>query len=138
MALTKIRGYQIALTFNSKTVVGTTADTFAGGGVLKESIQKSDQGIKTSENFGFEGTISVSAFVHSGAAGGTEMGMQELLEASKANTSGAFVLAFGTAGSPKATGTAYINSVSVNSNSEDYADCTIECRILAKPTYGTV
>lgn len=138
MALTKVRGYQILLTFGTKTMVGTTSDSFSGGGTLKESIQKSDAGQKTRTNVGFEGTISVSAFVHTGAAGGTEMGIEELLTAAKNNTSGTFVLSFGTTGSPKWTGTAYVTSVSVNSNSEDYADCNIELAIKAKPTQGTV
>ena len=138
MALTKVRGYQIALTFGSKTIVGTTSDSFSGGGVLKESIEKSDQGQRQFTNTGFEGSISVSAFVYTGAAGASEMGIKELLEASKNATQGAFVLSFGTTGSPKVSGTATVTSVTVNSNSEDYADCTIDMNIYAKPTFGTV
>lgn len=138
MALTKIRGYSILLTFATKSIVGTTSDTFSGGGTLKESIQKTDAGQKQYTNVGFEGTISVSAYVNTGLAGASEMGIEELLAAAKANTSGTFVLSFGATGSPKVTGTAYITSVTVNSNSEDYADCTIEMVVKAKPTFGTV
>lgn len=138
MALAKVRGYQILLTFGTKTIVGTTSDSFSGGGTLKESIQKSDAGQKNFTNVGFEGSLSVNAFVHTGAAAATEMGIEELLNAAKNNTSGTFVFSFGTTGSSKWTGTAYVTSVTVNSNSEDYADCSIELAIKEKPTQGTV
>lgn len=138
MALTKIRGYNVLLTFDGKTIVGTTSDSLNGAGTLKESIEKTDAGQKKYTNVGFEGSISVSAYVYTGTAGGTEMGIKELLTASKTNASGAFVLSFGTAGSPKVSGTAYVTGVTVNSNSEDYADCTIELTIKAKPTFGVV
>ena len=46
MALAKVRGYQILLTFGTKTIVGTTSDSFSGGGLSRKASKKVMQGRK--------------------------------------------------------------------------------------------
>lgn len=139
MANTKVKGYNIALTVGGKSIVGTTSDTFSGGGVLKESIQKSDAGYKQFTNAGFDGSISVNAYTHNGAAASGEMGVKELLTNARDNATGTFAIAFGTTlGDPKVTGTCTFLSCTVNSDSEEFSNCTVELAVKAKPTYTTV
>ena len=139
MALSKVKGYVIALTVNDKTIVGTTSDTFSGGGVLKESIQKSNAGQTQYTNAGFEGSLSVSAFVHNGAAATGEMNIENLMDYAGKNTTGTFELAFGVdSGDPLVTGTCTFMSCTVNSDSENYADCTVDLQVTSTPNIGTV
>jgi len=139
MALSKVKGYVIALTVNDKTIVGTTSDTFSGGGVLKESIQKSNAGQTQYTNAGFEGSLSVSAFVHNGAAATGEMNIENLMDYAGKNTTGTFELAFGTEpGDPLVTGTCTFMSCTVNSDSENYSDCTVDLQVTSTPNIGTV
>ena len=140
MALEKIKGYAIALTVSDKSIVGTTSDTFSGGGVMKETIQKSNAGQMQYSNAGFEGTLSVSAFVNNGAATTTgEIDIENLMDYCAQNTTGSFELAFGSkSGDPLVTGTCTFMSCTVNSDSENYADCTVELQITSTPTFTTV
>lgn len=139
MALSKVKGYNILLTIGAKSIVGTTSDTLSGGGVLKESIQKSDAGQTKYNNTGFEGTMSVSSFVGNGTAASGELGLKELMIAARDNATGAFIYTMGSDnGDPKITGTCTYTSITVNSNSEDYADCTIELGITSLPIFTTV
>lgn len=139
MALSKVKGYVIALTVNDKTIVGTTSDTFSGGGVLKESIQKSNAGQTQYTNAGFEGSLSVSAFVHNGAAASGEMNIENLMDYAGKNTTGTFELAFGTeTGDPLVTGTCTFMSCTVNSDSENYSDCTVDLQVTSTPNIGAV
>ena len=139
MALSKVKGYNIALTIGGKSIVGTTSDTFSGGGVLKETIQKSDQGQTQYSNAGFEGTLSISAFVYNGTAASGELNIEALMDNCGKNATGTFVLAFGTTvGDPKVTGTCTFTSCTVNSDSENHSDCTVEITITSIPTFTTV
>lgn len=139
MALSKVKGYVIALTVNDETIVGTTSDTFSGGGVLKESIQKSNAGQTQYTNAGFEGSLSVSAFVHNGAAASGEMNIENLMESAGKNTTGTFELAFGVEqGDPLVTGTCTFMSCTVNSDSENYSDCTVDLQVTSTPNIGAV
>lgn len=139
MANTKVKGYNILLTVGGKSIVGTTADTFSGGGVLKESIQKSDAGQTQYSNAGFEGTHSVNAFVYNGTAATGEINVESLMSNCATNATGTYVLAYGTtAGDPKITGTCTFDSFTLNSDSENYADCTVDITITSAPTVTTV
>ena len=138
MAHSKVKGYQVALTIGTDSIVGTTSDTFAGGGVIKEAIQKSDQGQTQYLNAGYEGTHSVNAFVYTGSEGANELGLASVLAACRDNTTGTYALALGSeSGDPLITGTCTYLSCTVNSNSEDYADCSVELQITAAPTVTT-
>lgn len=139
MANTKIRGYNILLTIGDKSIIGTTSDTFSGGGTLKESIQKSDQGFTQYSNAGYEGALSIASFVGNGTAATGEIGVEALLLACRDNTTGTFELAFGTtSGDPLVTGTCTYQSCTVNSDSENYADCTIDIKVTSLPIFATV
>ena len=139
MANTKVRGYNILLTVGGNSIVGTTSDTFAGGGKLKEAIQKSDAGQTQYYNSGYEGTISISSYVGNGTTGSNELGIENLLMYCRDNTTGTYALAFGTtSGDPKVTGNCTFMSCTVNSDSEEYADCTIDINITSVPTFTTV
>lgn len=140
MALSKVKGYNILLTASSKTIVGTTSDTFGGGGTYKDTIMKSDAGYTQYSNFGYEGNITVNAYTQNGQEASTgQMGVEDLMVACRDNTTGTFALAFGTAGGdPKVTGNFTFMSITVNSDSENYSDCSIEIKIVEKPTFTTV
>lgn len=140
MANTKVKGYVIALTVGDKTIVGTTSETFSGGGVLKESIQKSDSGQTQYANAGFDGNFSVSAFVYNGSPATTgELNIENLMDYCAKNTTGNFEFAFGSdSGDPLVTGTCTFMSCTVNSDSENYADCTVDLRVTSTPHVGTV
>lgn len=139
MSTSKVKGYNIVLTVGGKSIIGTTSDNFSGGGTTKESIEKKDLGIKQKENTGYEGKISVNANVRNGQADTGEMGIEDLLTACKNNTEAAFVLVFGTdSGDPKVTGNAVFMSCTVNSDSENYANCSVELQINELPSFTTV
>lgn len=139
MALSKVRGYNILLTVGGKSIVGTTSDTYAGGGILKESIMKTDAGQTQYANGGYEGTISISAFLHNGEPTTGQLSIENVLTYCRDNTTGTYQLAFGTtSGDPLITGNMTFMSCTVNSNSEDYADCTVDVNITSLPTFTTV
>jgi hypothetical protein len=139
MAHTKVRGYNILLTIGGKSITGTTSDTFAGGGKMKESIQKSDVGFTQYTNTGYEGTINVSSYVGNGTAATGEMNIEAILTACRDNTTGTFAIAFGTTGGdPKVTGSCTFLSCTVNSDSEEYSNCTIDLSVTSVPLFTTV
>lgn len=130
MALAKILGYNILLSVDSKKIAGTTSDTFTLAGKTEESIMKSDLGITRIDNIGHEGTFSVNAFVMKGSDTGY-MNVSDVMDHCADNDQASFLLTFGTAsGDAKVTGTAMWKSFTINSDSENYADMTIELQTV--------
>jgi hypothetical protein len=139
MALSKVRGYNILLTVDGKSIVGTISDTLSGGGTWKETLQKSDVGYTQYTNFGYEGTLSVNAYTPNGEGTTGQMDAEDLMKACRDSTTGTFIVAFGTdTGDPKVTGNCTFLTYTLNSDSEEYSDCTIELGIREKPTFTTV
>jgi hypothetical protein len=140
MALSKVKGYEIVLTVDGMSIIGTTNDTFSGGGVLKESIQKSDAGQTQYSNAGYEGNHSVNAFVYNGSPASTgEMNIETLMLKCATNATGAFEIDFGgDAGDKYVTGSVTFLSCSVTSDSENYAECTVDFSVTSKPGFPTI
>lgn len=127
MALAKELGYNILISFNGNKIAGTTADTFTLAGKADETIMKSDVGVKQYDNIGHDGTISVSAYVQKGSDTGW-MNVSDVMTACSVNTGMTFVMNVGgtSAWDCCVSGTAKFKSFSINSDSENYADMTIE------------
>lgn len=135
MALSKIKGYSILLDLNGSKIAGTTADTFNIAGVNEETLMKRDAGVKQVDNVSHEGKISVSAYVMKGSEAGW-MNVTDVMDACAQNTEITFTLAFGsaTSGNCKVTGTLMFSSFSINSDSEKYADMSIELESVGEIT----
>lgn len=126
MAATKVLGYNIILTIDSKKIAGTTADTFTLAGKTEETIMKSDSGVTRYDNIGHEGTFSVNAYVMKGTEEGW-MNVSDLMDHCADNDQLDFSFNPGsTTGYFNVTGKAMFRNFTVNSDSENYADMTIE------------
>lgn len=127
MGVAKELGYKILVAFDGKKIAGTTADTFTLAGKSEETIMKADLGVKQVDNIGHDGTFSVNAFVMKGTTEGW-MNVSDVMSACSINTGMAFVLTFGDgeAGDCKVSGTAKFKSFTINSDSEKYADMTVD------------
>lgn len=127
MAIAKELGYLILTTFDGKKIAGTTSDTFTLAGKSDETIMKSNVGVKQIDNIGHDGTISVNAYVMKGSDTGW-MNVTDVMSACAINTGMTFVMNFGgtDAGDTVVSGTAKFKSFTINSDSESYADMTVE------------
>ena len=134
MGVAKELGYNILLFLNSKKIAGTTSDTFTLAGKNEETIMKANVGVMQYDNIGHDGTLSVNAYVMKGTDADW-MNVSDVMTACSTNTGMTFVLRFGAGdgGDACASGTAIFKSFSINSDSENYADMTVELQ-----TQGTV
>lgn len=127
MAVAKELGYLILTTFDGKKIAGTTSDTFTLAGKSDETIMKSNVGTKQIDNIGHDGTISVNAYVMKGTEAGW-MNVVDVMTACATNTGMTFVMNFGgtAPGDAVSSGLAKFKSFTINSDSESYADMTVE------------
>lgn len=127
MAVAKELGYLILTTFDGKKIAGTTSDTFTLAGKSDETIMKSNVGTKQIDNIGHDGTISVNAYVMKGTEAGW-MNVVDVMTACATNTGMTFVMNFGgmASGDAVSSGLAKFKSFTINSDSESYADMTVE------------
>jgi len=134
MALQKELGYEVLVTFDGKKIAGTTQDSFTIAGKNEETIMKSNNGVKQIDNFGVDASFSINAFVMKGTEAGW-MNVSDVMSACIINTGMNFVLTFGGTGTndAKVTGVAKFVSFSINSDSENYADMTVELQVQGTP-----
>lgn len=134
MGVAKELGYLILTTFDGKKIAGTTSDTFTLAGKSDETIMKSNVGVKQIDNIGHDGTISVNAYVMKGTEAGW-MNVVDVMTACATNIGMTFVMNFGgtAPGDAVSSGLAKFKSFTINSDSESYADMTVELQ-----TQGTV
>lgn len=125
MAVNKVLGYNLRLTFAGKKIAGTTSDSFNIEGVRKESIMKSDLGNKQYENDGRAVTFSATLFIMHGTDVSL-MNIDDLRKAAAANTVGEYEYGGQTAGDPTVTGSAMVLKIGETSDSENYATCTVD------------
>jgi len=122
------------VTFDGKKIAGTTQDSFTIAGKNEETIMKSNNGVKQIDNFGVDASFSINAFVMKGTEAGW-MNVSDVMSACIINTGMNFVLTFGGTGTndAKVTGVAKFVSFSINSDSENYADMTVELQVQGTP-----
>lgn len=134
MALQKELGYEVLVTFNGKKIAGTTQDSFTIAGKNEETIMKSNNGVKQIDNIGVDASFSINAFVMKGTEAGW-MNVSDVMSACIINTGMNFVLTFGGTGTndAKVTGVAKFVSFTINSDSENYADMTVELQVQGTP-----
>lgn len=134
MALQKELGYEVLVTFNGKKIAGTTQDSFTIAGKNEETIMKSNNGVKQIDNIGVDASFSINAFVMKGTEAGW-MNVSDVMSACIINTGMDFVLTFGGTGTndAKVTGVAKFVSFTINSDSENYADMTVELQVQGTP-----
>ncbi len=134
MALQKELGYEVLVTFDGKKIAGTTQDSFTIAGKNEETIMKSNNGVKQIDNIGVDASFSINAFVMKGTASGW-MNVSDVMSACIINTGMNFVLTFGGTGTndAKVTGVAKFVSFTINSDSENYADMTVELQVQGTP-----
>lgn len=138
MALAKVLGYNIVLDLNGNKIAGTTSETFSLTPVTEETKMKSDLGVAQLDILGHEGKFSVNAYVVKSADAGV-MDVAEVMDACMDNDSSTFTYSFGVAsGSCIVTGTAQFISFTINSDSEGYADMTIELQTVGEVTISHV
>lgn len=138
MALTKVLGHNIILDLNGNKIAGTTSETFSLTPLTEETIMKTDLGVKQLELLGHEGKFSVNAYVIKSSDSGY-LDVTEVMDACMDNDSSTFTYSFGTAsGSCTVTGTAQFLSFTINSDSESYADMTIEMQTVGTVTVSHV
>lgn len=138
MALSKVLGYQILLDLNGSKIAGTTQDTFTLSPLTEETIMKSDNGVKQLDLIGHEGKFSVNAYVIKTADAGF-LDVADVMNACTDNDTSTFTLNFGTAvGNAKVTGTAKFLNFSINSDSESYADMSIELETVGTVWVGAI
>ena len=123
MALAKVLGYNVLVALGGKKIAGTTSDTFTLAGKGEETIMKSDKGKKQIDNIGHDGTFSVNAFVMKGTVTGW-LNFADVVSCCAGSSGSSFVMTFG--GTPVASGFAIFRNFTLNSDSENYADCSIE------------
>jgi hypothetical protein len=135
MATAKELGYNILLSLDSKKIAGTTSDTFTLAGKNEETIMKSDVGVKQIDNIGHEGKFSVNAYVIKSTTAGW-MNVSDVMSACAINTGMTFVYNFGSGESGDAcvSGTAKFLNFTINSDSEKYADMSIELQTQGSVT----
>lgn len=134
MALQKELGYEVLVTFDGKKIAGTTQDSFTIAGKNEETIMKSNNGVKQIDNIGVDASFSINAFVMKGTEAGW-MNVSDVMSACIINTGMDFVLTFGGTGTndAKVTGVAKFVSFTINSDSENYADMTVELQVQGTP-----
>lgn len=134
MALQKELGYEVLVTFDGKKIAGTTQDSFTIAGKNEETIMKSNNGVKQIDNIGVDASFSINAFVMKGTTEGW-MNVSDVMSACIINTGMDFVLTFGGTGTndAKVTGVAKFVSFTINSDSENYADMTVELQVQGTP-----
>lgn len=134
MALQKELGYEVLVTFDGKKIAGTTQDSFTIAGKNEETIMKSNNGVKQIDNIGVDASFSINAFVMKGTESGW-MNVSDVMSACIINTGMNFVLTFGGTGTndAKVTGVAKFVSFTINSDSENYADMTVELQVQGTP-----
>jgi len=134
MALQKELGYEVLVTFDGKKIAGTTQDSFTIAGKNEETIMKSNNGVKQIDNIGVDASFSINAFVMKGTEAGW-MNVSDVMSACIINTGMNFVMTFGGTGTgdAKVTGVAKFVSFSINSDSENYADMTVELQVQGTP-----
>lgn len=134
MALQKELGYEVLVTFDGKKIAGTTQDSFTIAGKNEETIMKSNNGVKQIDNIGVDASFSINAFVMKGTEAGW-MNVSDVMSACIINTGMNFVLTFGGTGTndAKVTGVAKFVSFTINSDSENYADMTVELQVQGTP-----
>lgn len=138
MALAKVLGYNIVLDLNGNKIAGTTSETFSLTPVTEETKMKSDLGVAQLDILGHEGKFSVNAYVVKSADAGV-MDVAEVMDACMDNDSSTFTYSFGVAsGSCTVTGTAQFISFTINSDSEGYANMTIELQTVGEVTISHV
>lgn len=138
MAVAKELGYLILTTFDEKKIAGTTSDTFTLAGKSDETIMKSNVGTKQIDNIGHDGTISVNAYVMKGTEAGW-MNVVDVMTACATNTGMTFVMNFGgtAPGDAVSSGLAKFKSFTINSDSESYADMTVELQTQGSVYVGS-
>lgn len=134
MALNKELGYEVLVTFGGNKIAGTTQDSFTIAGKNEETIMKADNGVKQIDNIGTDASLSVNAYVMKGTDSGW-MNVADVMQACATNTGLDFSLTFGGAGTndAKVTGVAKFTSFTINSDSENYADMTVEIQVQGTP-----
>ena len=138
MGVAKELGYLILTTFDGKKIAGTTSDTFTLAGKSDETIMKSNVGVKQIDNIGHDGTISVNAYVMKGTDKGW-MNVVDVMTACATNTGMTFVMNFGgtAPGDAVSSGLAKFKSFTINSDSESYADMTVELQTQGSVYVGS-
>ena len=138
MGVAKELGYLILTTFDGKKIAGTTSDTFTLAGKSDETIMKSNDGVKQIDNIGHDGTISVNAYVMKGTDTGW-MNVVDVMTACATNTGMTFVMNFGgtAPGDAVSSGLAKFKSFTINSDSESYADMTVELQTQGSVYVGS-
>lgn len=134
MALAKELGYEVLVTFDNKKIAGTTQDSFTIAGKSEETIMKSDSGVKKVDNIGTDASFSINAYVMKGTEAGW-MNVSDVMQACAINTGMNFVMTFGGTGTgdAKVTGVAKFVNFSINSDSENYADMTVDLQVQGTP-----
>ena len=138
MALTKVLGYQIVLELDGNKIAGTTSDSFTLSPVTEETIMKGDSGVKQLDVLGHEGRFSVNSYVIKTSDAGY-MDVADVMDACADNDTAAFVMKFGTTtGNAQVTGNAQFMSFNINSDSESYADMSIELQTVGEVYIGAI
>ena len=134
MALQKELGYEVLVTFDNKKIAGTTQDSFTIAGKSEETIMKSNVGVKQIDNIGTDASFSINAYVMKGSDTGW-MNVSDVMQACANNTGMNFVMTFGgtAGGDAKVTGVAKFVNFSINSDSENYADMTVDLQVQGTP-----
>lgn len=134
MALTKELGYNCLVTFGGSKIAGTTSDSFTIAGKSEETIMKSNVGVKQKDNIGTDATFSINAYVMKGTTAGW-LNVSDVITNCATNASKPFILTIGgtDAGDAKVTGTAVFKSFTINSDSENFADMSVEIQVQGTP-----
>ena len=134
MALQKELGHEVLVTFGCNKIAGTTSDSFTIAGKNEETIMKSDDGVKQIDNIGTDASFSINAYVMKGTQA-EWMNVSDVMTACATNTGMDFVLTFGgtATNDAKVTGVAKFVSFTINSDSENYADMTVDLPVQGTP-----
>lgn len=80
--MTRLKGYNIALQINSKTVLGRTQEDLTISAIIKESITKDDEGETQIEVVGHDVSFKVAALaaLNSGSSSQTTLSRDEVID----------------------------------------------------------
>lgn len=137
--MARLKGYNIALQINSKTVLGRTQEDLTISAIIKESITKDDEGETQKEVVGHDVAFKVAALaaLNSGSNSQTTLSRDEVIDQALKTGDAAKVPVkyLGDAGASY-TGTAIITNCTESSNAEATSDVnlSIDLQLVGKLT----
>lgn len=135
-----IAGYNIALNFNGKTLLGRTQDDLSISAIEKESLTKDDQGNKQTAITGHDVAFSCSGLISFNTSSGasTTLDRDDIIQlALKKGAEAVTPFTYTCDGGDTYSGNLVITGYTESSNAEDNATYSLNCKVTGALTKKT-